>query len=298
MIGGFGDDDSPSAWVFTRSGGAWMQQAAKLTTGTSATGISVALSGDGSTVLLGAPGDPYQLGNPRPGAVSTFAHSGADWTQKGAKLTARGSFGRSVALSYDGNTALVGTFGSVSPLGSGRAWQYAWSGDTWSLQGPGLEGPFWVTDVALSADATTALVGGVTAFGGGFLGARVYAVPAPGAPTDVAAAPLNGRASVSFTAPAGPVASYTVTASPGGATATGAASPIVVDGLSNGTAYTFTVTAANAGGASQPSSSSEAVVPVSVSGRPEPPPAPPSEDPRSRPPDPPSGTARPPLPQR
>jgi hypothetical protein len=54
---------------------------------------------------------------------------------------------------------------------------------------------------------------------------------------------------------------YTVTASPGGLTATGSASPIVVTGLTNGTAYTFTVTSSNSLGNSTASSISNEVTP-------------------------------------
>ncbi len=69
----------------------------------------------------------------------------------------------------------------------------------------------------------------------------------PGAPVIGNATAGEAQATVSFTAPSGngdcPITSYTVTASPGGATGTGSASPITVAGLANGTAYTFTVTA-------------------------------------------------------
>jgi hypothetical protein len=77
----------------------------------------------------------------------------------------------------------------------------------------------------------------------------------------------NGnQISVAYTAGAtgGAATTYTATSSPGGFTATGA-SPITVSGLTNGTAYTFTVTATNANGSSQSSASSSvtalAVVP-------------------------------------
>lgn len=70
-----------------------------------------------------------------------------------------------------------------------------------------------------------------------------------------------------------PITAYTVTSSPGGATATGAASPITVDGLANGTSYTFTVVATNAAGNSQPSTVSNAVTPMPAT-TPNPPQAP------------------------
>jgi hypothetical protein len=91
---------------------------------------------------------------------------------------------------------------------------------------------------------------------------------APGAPTGVTATAGNASATVSFTAPASnggsPITSYTVTASPGGATATGSASPITVPNLTNGTAYTFTVTATNAIGTGPPSAPSNSVTPAAV----------------------------------
>ncbi|MDX6225652.1 MAG: large repetitive protein [Frankiales bacterium] len=88
----------------------------------------------------------------------------------------------------------------------------------------------------------------------------------PGSPTTVAATPLNGGAWVTWAAPSSgsPATSYTVTANPGGATATtadGSAHAIAVNGLSNGTPYTFTVTATNDYGTSPPSSASDPVVP-------------------------------------
>src|SRR5207245_505517 len=75
----------------------------------------------------------------------------------------------------------------------------------------------------------------------------------------------NGSVTVMWTAPANnggmAITSYTVTASPGGATASGASSPLVVSGLTNGTAYTFTVTAANSVGTGPASSASPPVTP-------------------------------------
>jgi hypothetical protein len=73
----------------------------------------------------------------------------------------------------------------------------------------------------------------------------------PGAPTTVSAVATGlTTATVSFVAPVSnggsAITTYTVTASPGGVTASGSSSPIFVTGLTAATAYTFTVTATNA----------------------------------------------------
>ena len=92
------------------------------------------------------------------------------------------------------------------------------------------------------------------------------------APTSVVAMATNGQAVVSFTPPSGdggtPITGYVVTTSPGGATVACSASPCTVNALSNGTAYTFAVTAINEVGSSAPSASSAAVVPATLPGVP------------------------------
>jgi large repetitive protein len=87
----------------------------------------------------------------------------------------------------------------------------------------------------------------------------------PGAPTTASATAGDTQASVSFSAPAftggAAITGYTVTSTPGGLTATGAASPLTVTGLTNGVSYTFTVTATNSAGTGSASAASNAAVP-------------------------------------
>ncbi len=89
----------------------------------------------------------------------------------------------------------------------------------------------------------------------------------PGAPTIGSATAGNTQASVAFSAPASNgganISGYTVTSNPGGLTGTGAGSPITVTGLTNGVAYTFSVTATNSAGTSSASAASNAITPAS-----------------------------------
>jgi hypothetical protein len=88
--------------------------------------------------------------------------------------------GSSVSLSGDGNTAIVGGEGDNGSAGA--AWVYNRSGGVWSQQGPKLVGAGAVgsalqgSAVALSADGTTAMVGGLG--DNGYAGAAwVYSEP-------------------------------------------------------------------------------------------------------------------------
>ncbi|WP_312564424.1 DUF4347 domain-containing protein [Diaphorobacter sp.] len=87
----------------------------------------------------------------------------------------------------------------------------------------------------------------------------------PGAPAIGTATAGDTAATVTFTAPASAggaaITGYTVTSAPPGGTGTGAASPISVTGLTNGVAYTFTVTATNSAGTGPASAASNAVTP-------------------------------------
>lgn len=88
----------------------------------------------------------------------------------------------------------------------------------------------------------------------------------PGAPTIGTATAGNAQASVAFTPPASnggaAITAYRVTSTPGSITATGASSPVTITGLTNGTAYTFTVAAQNSVGFSAESAASNSVTPT------------------------------------
>jgi len=114
-----------------------------------------------------------------------------------------------------------------------------------------------------------AMVVGVLVLAAAFFVIYTRYVPIiPDAPTGASAERGNAQAIVSFNMPEGTTTSYTVTSNPEGITATGTSSPITVTGLTNGTAYTFTVVATNQAGCSPASAASASVTPMTTPGIP------------------------------
>jgi hypothetical protein len=169
IVGGPYDDNKVgAAWVFTRSGGVWSQVGSKLVgagaVGEAEQGWSAAISADGTTAIVGGPFDDSDAG-----AAWVYTRDGDVWSQQGGKLVGTGvvgyaAQGYSVAISADGNTALVG--GVADNSFAGAVWVFTRSGGEWSQQGGKLVGSdavggaFQGYSVALSADGNTVVVGG------------------------------------------------------------------------------------------------------------------------------------------
>jgi hypothetical protein len=93
-------------------------------------------------------------------------------------------------------------------------------------------------------------------------------ISVPGAPTSVSGTVGSASSSVSFVAPTdnggSTILSYTVISSPGNIKKSGTSSPIMITGLTNDTAYTFTVKAHSIAGSSVASTASSSVTPISA----------------------------------
>jgi uncharacterized repeat protein (TIGR02543 family) len=139
-------------------------------------GYSVALSGDGTTALVGAPSADLSGAN---GAAYVFQASGGNvWASSSTPvatltsgLTTADNFGNSVALSSDGTTALIGAFGVSNNTGAAYIFNIA-SESAWSsnatpsptatlTNGGGATNDSFGSSLILSPDGTTALISAV-----------------------------------------------------------------------------------------------------------------------------------------
>jgi predicted amidohydrolase YtcJ len=199
------DESIPQAgavYLFARAGATWRQQAYVKASNTGEAGTagtfgegdqfgwSLALSGDGTTIAVGAitedsgaagiNGNQRDNASPSAGAVYVFTRTGGVWSQqayvKPSSLDAGDMFGYSVSLSGDGGVLAVGSFdedgsgrGVNQPpdnrnAGSGSVYVFTRAGATWSQQAylkPGNSEPqdSFGVHVALSDDGATLLAG-------------------------------------------------------------------------------------------------------------------------------------------
>lgn len=160
----YGRNNTGAVYVFERVGTAWVQTA-MLTASDQAPGDyfgwSVAVTADGSEIVVGAVGDHAFTG-----AVYVFELAGKAWTQQ-AELTASDGIaaaevGYSVAASADGSVVVAGAAGYG--YDEGRAYVYQQAGGSWQQEAELVNAhPAYLTNlgasVALSSDGSTALVG-------------------------------------------------------------------------------------------------------------------------------------------
>jgi len=167
--GGFtGSNGRGAVYIFARAAGEWKQtnylKATNIENGDSF-GVSNMLSDDGNTILIGSldedclctgivqgrttVGNNDQPSDTSSGAAYVFVRSGATWAQqayiKPTTIHAGDWFGNRLALSGDGNTALIGSpLEDNSAQGvngneragmadeAGAAWLFSRSGDRWT----------------------------------------------------------------------------------------------------------------------------------------------------------------------
>jgi hypothetical protein len=216
----------------------------------------------GLSVTLSGPASVPVRGNATITLTATKASAGA-----GVKL------GMAAAASIDALSEFSSFLARVEP--SGEIIHSALGGSGGTLATTNASGAASYTfrftmpdDAAVGSTQTIyalARLGGVHGWNHAANFTLTAAANAPPAPTIGAASAGDAQVSVVFAPPAttggSPITGYTVTSSPGNLTASGTASPITVTGLTNGTTYTFTVTASNAIGESLASAPSAPVVP-------------------------------------
>ena len=227
-------------------------------------------------VLVGGSFDTAGGGQARKGLVRLNANGSLDTGFADPGLNSRVD---ALALQADGKVIATGAFTCAGWNGDGdctdagetvrnRVARFTTDGSLDPTFNPDVDNND-VSAVAIQPDGKILIGGGFTQVGGFVSGfarrgiARLYGAPPAGAPTSPTATAGNGQATVSWTAVPGDIASYTVTSSPGGQTCTTAATSCTVTGLTNGTAYTFTIQAANEFG-SGPASSATAPVTYAV----------------------------------
>ena len=245
------------------------------------------LNAGGATVLNA--GQIQQAGNvsiPASGSFNAGSGSlqvGGNWTNNGTFVagTSTVSF---VSGCSAGNPTLSGTttFNNLSLTSTAARTFIIESGHYTTVNGTlnltGSPGPVTLAPsagstayVALGPNAiynstnasvpSTVQIGNNGGGGGGGGGSTL----APGIPTNPQATPGNANATVRWSIPSsgGSVTSYTVTSSPSGLTcsATAPTTTCAIEGLTNGTAYTFSVVANNAYGSSSASVPSNSVIP-------------------------------------
>lgn len=186
---------SGAVYLFTRSGTTWSQQAYIKASNTGADdmfGASLSLSGDGNTLVVGAPyedggavginGNQWTNTSASSGAVYVFTSSGGIWSQtayvKAFNNNANDIFGICVSANSDGTKFVVGAHlednanGGVDPAdgnalsAAGAAYLFELTGSSWSQTAyikattpPPAQDDYFGWSVGLAKENNTLVVG-------------------------------------------------------------------------------------------------------------------------------------------
>jgi hypothetical protein len=233
------DDSLPqagAAYVFTRSGEAWSQQAyikasntgrradeSELLADGDQFGFSIALSGDGNTMAVGATtedsaatginGDASSDTAQSAGAVYVFSRNGNNWSQqaylKGSNTEAGDLFGYHVSLSDNGNTLAVAGYDEDGPgrgvnvdqgngaNGSGAIYLFSRTGANWQQQAY-LKGSRSEGNDALGFSLSISGDGNTIVAGAGDEACLVPGINPPGCDTDKPEDASGGSAGAAY----------------------------------------------------------------------------------------------------
>jgi hypothetical protein len=155
------------AVVYQWTGTSWVPMGGELsgTNHLDSFGKSVALSGGGNRLAVGAPyGDS---GGTDRGYVRVYDWNGSAWSQVGGDITGLNNYdyaGWSVDISIDGSRVVVGLRGADgNGSNSGTSRVYDWSGTAWQQVGNDIDGAasndYSGSHVAISGDGTRVCIG-------------------------------------------------------------------------------------------------------------------------------------------
>jgi hypothetical protein len=174
IVGAYAEDTAGSgagaAYIFAYNGSSWVQEAKIVASdgqGSDDFGYDVAMSGDGTKVIIGAKDE--DTGGSNAGAAYIFVFSSGSWSQQqkiqSSDIQAGDYFGSSVAMSSDGTKVMVGAPENDWPgSNAGSAYIFAFSSGSWSQEAIILSSDLQAGDkfggsVALNSDGTKVIVG-------------------------------------------------------------------------------------------------------------------------------------------
>ena len=163
-----GGSDAGQLRVYQYSNNAWAQIGLDID-GEAAgnqSGMSVALSGDGTTVAIGASGNSG-INGAYSGHVRVYRNIAGTWTKLGADIdgeATNNASGSAVAISLDGNIVAIGApFNSDNGNSAGQVRVYQYSNNAWTKIGADIDGESSNDNsgqaVAISSDGTIVAIG-------------------------------------------------------------------------------------------------------------------------------------------